>query len=321
MKSALRRFLHIPYREIGFARRGFRGGSPAARQHIEAIGEAFLDGYHAAIDSPSIASLVARLEATCIGYRGFRYEGAAMGVYLLDRLSPFRRDRFDAFLADRAQEHVYMAYVGAGWAHARLPFGLQCGLQRLDPLLRWLAIDGYGFHQGFFAWPQAVEGRQQVPARLRGYARHAFDQGVGRSLWFVDAHEVERIAATVARFDPRRHEDLWAGVGLAATYAGGADSHTLQRLRAHAGSHCGWLAQGSAFAAKARVRAGNADRGTDAACQVLCGTDATAAAALVDAQLVALPPERPDAPAYATWRRRIRDALSARLPPQAAAAA
>ena len=47
-------------------------------------------------------------------------------------------------------EHVYMAYVGVGWAMARLPRVLWSRLYAPDPLLRWLVLDGYGFHQAYF---------------------------------------------------------------------------------------------------------------------------------------------------------------------------
>ena len=309
MNALLRRFLRIAEGEIDFRRRGFRGGTPESVRNVEAIGAAFLHGYHQALDAGSTEALVEQLELVAAERRGFSYEGAAMALYLLDRLVPGRRDCFAAFLADGGSEHLYMAYIGAGWAHARLPFGLRRAMTRLDLLLRWLVLDGYGFHQGFFHWRSAVEGQQRVPRRLESYARRAFDQGLGRSLWFVDGHDVDRIAATVSRFAPTRHSDLWAGVGLAATYAGGAEPAAMWRLREHAGTHRGWLAQGSAFAAKARMRAGNLVPHNDVTCRALCGVDAITAAALVDAACCELPPDQPAEPAYEVWRRRTRERL------------
>ena len=316
MKTLLAPFLRIADTETSYARRGFRGGDARARANVEAIGAAFLEGYHAALGAASVDAAIARLEATDASFRGFRYEGAAMSLYLLDRLVPGRRDRFDALIASRGADHVYMAYVGAGWAHARLPFGLRRALARRDALLRWLMLDGYGFHQGFFHWRDAVEGPRRVPSRVRGYARRAFDQGLGRSLWFVDGHEPARIAATIGRFASARHADLWAGAGLAATYAGGVDGAALVQLRELAGSHGEWLAQGSAFAAAARRRAGNLVPHNDLACRTLCGIDAVAAANLVDAARQDLPPDRDDTPAYEAWRQRTRERVAAaRAPP------
>lgn len=318
MKTLLRPLLRIDAAETRHVRRGFRGGDAQATANIEAVGAAFLQGYHGALDSDSVTAAIAGLEATDAPFRGFRYEGAAMALYLLDRLLPGRRDRFDTLIADRGADHIYMAYVGAGWAHARLPFGLRGALARRDPLLRWLMLDGYGFHQGFFHWRTAVESPQRVPLRVRGYARHAFDQGLGRSLWFVESHEPDRVAATIARFPSSRHADLWAGAGLAATYAGGAPTASLQRLSACAGTFRNWLAQGSAFAAAARRRAGNVVPHTGEACRVFCGSDVETVANLVDAARHDLPPGDASQPAYEIWRRRTRDGVAAgpvRVPP------
>lgn len=310
MSALIRRFLRIAQAEIDYRRRGFRGAAPQAIERIEATGKAFLHGYHLALDAESIGTLIRELEAQEAERRGFSYEGAAMALYLLDWMSLGNQRRFNTFLADRGADHAYMAYVGAGWAHARLPFGLRRAMPRLDPLLRWLVLDGYGFHQGFFHWRNTVEGPQHLPWHLTGYARRAFDQGLGRSLWFVDGHDVARVAATVARFAPARHADLWAGVGLAVTYAGGGTPEAIVRLQTLAGLHHGSLAQGSAFAAKARVRARNLVAHTDEACWLLCGIDPISAAALVDEASLALPSDTPSEPAYEAWRIRTRYLLT-----------
>src|SRR5262249_43750809 len=152
------------------------------------------------------------------GERGFAFEGAAMASALLDLLALGRGRRLEGLLRGPGAAHVYMVHVGAGWALARLRRRPWSRLHGLDPLLGWLSVDGYGFHQGFFAWERFVR-RQEEPRRLSAYARRAFDQGLGRSLWFVHGADVERIASSVKSFSVRRRGDLWSGVGLAATYA------------------------------------------------------------------------------------------------------
>ncbi|MCP4662912.1 MAG: DUF1702 family protein, partial [bacterium] len=288
-----RRLFGISEEEVTFARRGFRGGDGEVRAHIEKVGHSFLRGYHAVLEEPFSERLIHRLEQTEPDYRGFTYEGAAMALTLFDVLMPWRRRRLDAFLAGAGEPHVYMGHVGAGWAIARLPFGMAAVLKRLDPLLRWLAVDGYGFHQGYFHWPRSV-GKHEVPARVRAfspYARCAFDQGLGRSLWFVEGADVHRIPATISSFPAARHADLWSGIGLSSTYAGGVDRAAIETLRGAAGDFRGRLAQGSAFAAKARQRAGLPTASTEMACQVLCGQCADDAAEVTDRELRDLPPD------------------------------
>jgi len=297
------RVFRISAEETSFARRGFRGGDERIRQHLERIGRVFLHGYHAALEEDPPNCLASTLDTIEPELRGFAFEGAGMGLFLLDLLTPWRRDRLRAFLAGPGAFHTYMVHVGAGWALAQLRRRVDRALGRWDPLLGWLALDGYGFHQGYFRWPDTVE-HQQVPRRLSGYSLRVFDQGLGRSLWFVEGADVARIAATVTGFPAARRPDLWSGVGLACAYAGGVDRDAIETLRISARANRGQLAQGAAFAAKARARAGIPSTHTDLACRILCGMSAEDAARATDVALVDLPADGV-LPSYEVWRQRI----------------
>jgi hypothetical protein len=310
MGTMTRRLLAISPRETSVARRGFRCDSAAVRERLEEVGRCFVAGYNAALVSSEPAALAAAIEAAvALDFRGFAYEGAGMALTILDVLTPWRRDRLRRFLAGPGDAHVYIVNVGAGWALARLPVPVERLLGRLDPVMRWLALDGYGFHQGFFHWPQAIV-RQEVPRRLTGYARRAFDLGVGRSLWFVEGADAGRITAAIAGFPAARRRDLWSGVGLACAYAGGVDRGVIEQLRLAAGSERPALAQGVAFAATARRRAGNPTADTALACAVICGTTCDEAAAVTERTL---PPasqaEASGLPLFELWRQRIQHAF------------
>jgi enediyne biosynthesis protein E3 len=298
------RLLGISEEEVTFQRRGFTGRDEGARRGLEEVGRAFVGGYTAALEEGTMESLARRLDGLPRPLAGFAHEGAAMALALLDHLTPWRRGRLAAFLDGPGRPHAYLVHVGAGWALARLPVRLAPALRRFDPVLRWLALDGFGFHEGFFHWPRTVEGRQAVSPRVRGYGRRAFDQGLGRSLWFVRGADPEAIAATVAGFAAPRRADLWSGVGLACAYAGGVDRGAMERLWEAAGPHRGWLAQGAAFAAQARRRAGNLVPATELACRLFCGSGAVAAAEVTDEAGVELPPDG-EVPAFEEWRQRI----------------
>lgn len=305
----LRRLLGIDPAEATFARRGFTA-APAARRRLERVGAAFLQGYHAALEAGSIAALAPRLDEAEPELRGFAHEGAAMALALLDALTPWSRRRLAAFLEGPGAPHAYMAHVGAGWALARLRRPFRRVPRGMDPLLGWLAADGYGFHEGYFHPRRTVEAGA-VPRRVSGYAARAFDQGVGRSLWFARGADPARVAAAIARFDPHRHGDLWSGAGLACAYAGGGGGGEAEALAALAGAHRPALAQGAAFAAGARRRAGNPAPHTERACRALCGVPARAAADVTDAALEGLAP-RGGLPAYEAWRLRIQRHFSER---------
>lgn len=300
------RLFGISPEEVTFKRRGFHECGPEQTRRLEQVGRTFLSGYHAALADEAPEALALRLEEVEEAFRGFAYEGAAMGLCLLDQLSPWRRERVRAFLHGAGSRHPYMIHVGVGWAVARLPWlrrNVVRATRDLDPLLRWLALDGYGFHEGYFHW-RRYAARPDSFARFGGYAVHAFAQGLGRSLWFVEGADVTRIPSAVASLPKHLHADIWSGVGLACAYAGGAVEREVEGLRAAAEGFGAELAQGAAFAAKTRLRAGNLSQHTEVACRVLCGLSASSAAEVTDELLAGLP-EDGNVPAYEVWRLRI----------------
>jgi enediyne biosynthesis protein E3 len=303
MPSLLKRWLQIRAEEVTCERRGFRVPRPRVREHLECIGGSFLKGYQAALDSESLADLPPRLEAVELEFRGFAYEGAAMALDLLDQLRPLASPLFPAFLAGPGQQHIYMLHVGAGWSMARLRLRLRQRLARLDPLLGWLALDGFGFHEGYFHWPQYANGAFRPPA-FQGYALRAFDQGMGRSLWFVSGADPKWISAVISAFPEERRGDLWSGVGLACTYAGGCEEEEVVQLRELAAGYETHLAQGAVFGATTREHAGNAMLHTESACWILCGLSVQQAAVIANRTLREA--TEADGPAYEDWRYRIR---------------
>ena len=305
-KRLRQRLLSIPLAEATFARRGFRESNPKVVSHLEEIGRTFLHGYHVALAADEMSELVRVLNRITPEFRGFAFEGAAMALELLDHLTPWSKRRLQLFLAQEGKTHVYMVHVGAGWAFARLPW-LRWNIERVfskyDHLLRWLVIDGFGFHEGYFNAHKVIRAGKK-PRRLSGYGLRAFDQGLGRSLWFVEGADVTVIASTIAAFEQSRHRDLWSGVGLACTYAGGVSGEEIERLKTSAGSYLPYMAQGAVFAAKTRQKAGLVVAHTELACESLCGMSSADAALLADDALRELPDDG-FTPAYEVWRQRI----------------
>jgi hypothetical protein len=299
--------------ETSLERRGFHRKSPAAQELLETIGAKFLLGYGHAVEARTPAQAEEWLAEIPVQFRGFAYEGAGMGYAILDGLPFGSRKHTEAFLASPGGElQNYIILVGVGWAMARLPRFAWPKAERFDPLLRWLVLDGYGFHQAYFKTEQYVHNQYQEPnfpwpsKEYSEYSLRAIDQGIGRALWFVCGTDVELVTKTIGEFDPSRHGDLYAGVGLASTYACGVDADELTELARRAGVHRGQLAQGSAFAAEARARAGLLIPATGTATQAICGLPAERAAAItlevrpdvvIDGEL----------PAFETWRQRIAD--------------
>jgi hypothetical protein len=179
-----------------------------------------------------------------------------MALGLLDELPLSGPRRWPSMVSTHACRHDYLLCVGLGWSWARLRRRLEARIALVEPTLRWLCVDGYGFHCGFFDAQRTIE-RRAVPAACRGYAARAFDQGLGRCLWFHVAATPDRIANAIESFEARRQADLWSGVGLAVAYAGGVSVERALDLSQRARAHRAHFAQGVAFALEARSRGGN----------------------------------------------------------------
>jgi enediyne biosynthesis protein E3 len=295
--------------EVTFQRRGFTAPDATRQANLEKVGCKFLEGFKYGMAGRSLADIESSLETVEPAFRGFAYEGCSMALAVRDGILPHGRHWVRDLLASRGAAHIYLAYIGVGWAMARLPRPRWRVIEPRDPLLRWLALDGYGFHQAYFRTRQYVTGqeRARVPGWAPGeYAGRAVDQGIGRALWFVNGGDVERVAATIDAFAESRRGDLWSGAALASVYAGGADAGELADMAKLSGRYRPHAAQGAAFAAKARLLAGLVTPGTELGVKVYCDMSVDEAAAVTDEARQDLPADEGAVPRYEMWRDRIR---------------
>jgi enediyne biosynthesis protein E2 len=307
--------------EVGFARRGFAVSPTPATARLEAIPQSVVVGFEWGLDSPGLADLERRLAMVEPDLRGFAYEGATMAAVVVDAMSGFRGTRTRDLLAGPGRPHLFLAYIGVGFAMARLPRPLwRKVLPDLDgvpyhPTMSWLAVDGYAFDRAYFDTRTWV-GAQYVPPAYPWQGRpdyfpRAVDHGVGRALWFIHGGGVHEVAEAVDRFPARRQADLWAGVGLAAAFAGGADATDLATLRRAAGPHWRQLALGSVFAATARTHSGvGVPPHTGVATLAFAGLGVGEAAELARATTVTEADAVGGEPAYERWRAAIRAGIA-----------
>jgi hypothetical protein len=241
-----------------------------------------------------------------------------MALTVRDAMAAGRGRRAQELLSGPGRPHTFLTYIGIGFAMARLPRPLWRGVlpdltgTPYYPTMSWLAVDGYGFDRAYFDAERVVT-RQRRPDPYpwlgrADYFPRAVDQGIGRALWFVHGGVPAAVSPALRAFAPERHADLWSGVGLAATFAGGSDEAGLRSLREDAGEYWEHLAQGAVFAAKARDYSGFVAEHSAVALHALAGLSVPAASALADD--VSLPETADDEPDYESWRRQVREHLS-----------
>jgi enediyne biosynthesis protein E2 len=313
--GSLRRLVLAPsLAEVSFAGRGFPITRTPATERLEAIPQAVVCGFEWGIDARGQEEVERRLSLVDAELRGFAYEGATMAFTVLDAMGPRRGTRTRDLLLGPGRPHIFLAYIGIGFAMARLPRPLwKKVLPDLTgspyyPTMSWLAVDGYGFDLAYFSTDRWVD-QQRIPAPYSwagapDYFPRAVDQGIGRALWFIHGANVPAVAAAVGRFPEQRRPDLWSGVGLAATFAGGCDPAALAALRREAGTRHPELAQGVVFAARARSYSGSVPEHTTAAVRVLTDLSVEAATRLADDGAVE-PGTAGPVPDYELWRRRV----------------
>jgi enediyne biosynthesis protein E2 len=324
VSGALRSLVLSPsLTEVTFARRGFPVEPSAVTHHLESVPQAVICGFEWGVAARDQWEVERRLAMVDPAVRGFAFEGAAMAFTVRDVMGRGHRTR--DLLLGPGRPHIFLAYIGMGFAMARLPRPLwKKVVPNLDgceyhPTMSWLAVDGYGFDRAYFDTRRWVD-HQHLPAPYPwegspSYFLRAVDQGIGRALWFIHGADPLGVAAAVRKFASHRQADLWSGVGVAAAYAGGSGSEGLLALRREAGEHWAQLALGVVFAAKARSYAGFVPAATRAAVTTLADLSVEAAVVLADgtrpASETSQGSARDETPVYEQWRRNIRDQLAA----------
>lgn len=311
--GTLRRLALAPsLADVTFAKRGFPSGGDHAAERLEAIPQAVVCGFEWGIDSRGIWEVERRLEMVDPEFRGFAYEGATMAFTIRDTV---RGHRTRDLLTAGGRPHIFLTYIGIGFAMARLPRVLWKKVMPdltgdpYYPTMNWLAVDGYGFDLAYFH-PRRWIDRQEIPKPYPWmgapeYFPRAVDQGIGRALWFIHGGRPRAVGQAVLRFPAARRPDLWSGVGLAATFAGGPDAEGLTELPALADQDRAELALGAVFAAKARDYSGFVPDHTIVALSALANLGIADAVELADRTEVPADAPGPQPP-YEQWRSRIR---------------
>jgi len=292
LKSVFRHLLTISPEEASFAVRGFEVPDARLCHRLEGILETFIAGYNLAIRTADTEELARRLhESFDDDHVGFAFEGVGLALALHDLLTPGKSTRLAGFLNGAGRDHDYIIAVGAGFAVARLPWGLRNlhrYLKTLDPLLAWCVPDGFGFHQALFHHVRYVDGAEEPPKTLGPFGARLFDSGVGRALWWVKCGHPAAIGSAIDRFPESRRSELWGGVGVAAAYAGGASATALEKLGALSGQYQADFLSGLPFAARLRQKGRNYSEITEMACRVLLGLSTDEVAAMAEAAEAAI---------------------------------
>lgn len=210
--------------EIATRAASFRINTEEGRALVSSLGSAFLGGYNAMIERPSIETVAEEGRAVTPHFRPFFFEGAAMGYlprgYLFSECSKRTAERD---LLGMDERYRYLYYVGLGFwfgmRHPRRPASLAGLASHIDPFYFPLCYDGYGFKTAFFDFPRTPSVWSLLERCPREHTA-AFHQGFGRALFFVYKDDEEGYRHLQQRLPPERRSDFETGRSLALAFTG-----------------------------------------------------------------------------------------------------
>lgn len=237
-------------------------------QALRNVANTFLDGFSIAMESPDInvhkeISTVPKL------HRGVCYEGASAAKAVRDLTANIDPSEASELLREK-ENYSFLMYMGIGEAMAQLKLPPQlCNAVAKEP---WggLIVEGYGFYHGYFKWHDALV-HQQYPEGLEPGLEAAYNQGIGRAIYFVTNGEPVAIRDQIACFSPERRPEIWSGAGIPVAYVGGPSERELKKLSNFAGPYRAELMQGVLLGASARARQELIPDHTELACNIICG--------------------------------------------------
>ena len=247
-----------------------KGHIADVENQIEKIADVFQNALY--ISSGQAMDIPAYLVNVDAEFRSVAYEGIAMRAAMKD----FSNRTLYAWSAFLDVSHlVYQSHIciGLGWAIAKQRLTSLDILSDLTSLMLFRVADGHGFYDGMFK----LSGTQQAaerPSIIHHSYDKAYDQGIGRSLWYSCKGDIRKIQQYVNAFAVGRHADLWRGIGLACAFVGGHTVPMLQMLYNSAAQYRIQLAIGSALVTRARIQTNTLNNSLEQICQCWCNLQA-----------------------------------------------
>lgn len=228
----------------------------SVQEHIasrmETIKTGFQYGKETASKIENLDELINILGNDTSEFRSIVFEGASMELALKGFASG-SMEKWKSYL-HKKQEHAAQIFVGLGWAIAQekitdLSFINDCG-----DLMTMRTWDGAGYFDAVFRQRQTIKSQNRLEyIPLKEFS--SYDQGMGRSLWYIAKGDTAKMSELIALFDASRKNDLWRGIGIACCYVGGSDETILKALLSLAGEHKNQLSIGGRLVAKSRIEA------------------------------------------------------------------
>ena len=240
--------------------------SKVIEERIELIVLTFQVGRKFAEEILDLSDLVNQLNEVDEEFRSMAFEGASMAITIQSIEAEDGLQRWSEFL-DSNPKYTTQITIGLGWAIGEKDFSPDSVLGRLNSMTQARAMDGFGYFMGLFRRRISIR-TQQIPEGISDDLQLAFDQGIGRSLWYISKGDLEMLERMMDSFPEYRQKHMWRGIGVACPVVGGSDAQHLKDLKQLSGEYRTQLDTGCALAARSSVASNSENRFLDDACEL-----------------------------------------------------
>lgn len=230
--------------------------------NIQAIQRIFRDVQENFPETYNLQTLAEKLDTYEVKFRSIAYEAASFCIALKDIDTFGNLHNWKFFLNEIGKPHATQIHVGLGWALAQKQIEPAIYLTQLEPALRYRVLDGYGYYEGVFRKRKSVLGMQKFETKDTA-AVIAYDQGLGRCLWYGCMGEIDEAKIVIEKFPAERQKDLWRGLGIAIAYVGGFSERKVEDILQKAATHKIDLAEGASRALHSRKESGCGSEDTE----------------------------------------------------------
>lgn len=223
-------------------------------QNIQEVQRVFKSAQQLALKSSFNDDLFEQLNALSNEFRSVAYEGASFSIALNSISTKGNLDIWKQYLVQTKGLHDSQIHVGLGWALASQNSNIEEHILNIDPYMVSRVIDGYGYYFAIFKRRIAIR-TAQIPESISDVNKMAFDQGVGRSLWYLSEGNLEKLKRFLLLIPANRHADLWRGIGIAFAYVGGTSE--VSHIEKLSDKHLIDFKTGVALALHSRMKSGS----------------------------------------------------------------
>lgn len=222
--------------------------------NIETIQSTFKEAQGVANKAELNKGFYNQLDSISDEFRSVSYEGASFAIAQKSISNNGDLELWMSFKDSTKGLHDSQIHVGLGWALASLNVKIEDHTSSFTPYMISRVIDGYGYYCAIFKRCIAIR-TAQVPDSIIEQNKMAFDQGIGRALWYLAEGNLEKLSLLISILPENRHADLWRGIGIAFSYVGGAKLDYIQEMKTMSGKYINDFKAGVALALYSRMKA------------------------------------------------------------------